>query len=344
MRPDARRWFLSHPPAARAATERPQCSPGVQMNLANALKRPLFCALLSMALLAMGHVTTATAATTLTLSGQPATTATVDRTYSFTPTVSGNATTRLRFSVSGKPGWLSFSKYRGTLYGVPRTRHIGTYANIIITVSDGKTTAKLAPFSITVTSASTTTTEPTPAPTNTAPTITGTPVTAINVGTAYSFKPTAYDAEGNTLTFSISGKPSWATFTTSSGLLSGTPAAGDAGSYANIVISVSDGTATTSLPAFSITVNQVSNGTAQISWTPPTANTDGSSLTDLSGYRLSYGTSTAALTNVAQIATAGVSSYLVENLSPGTWYFTVKAYTSSGMESAASTIVSKTIQ
>lgn len=312
----------------------------------------MFSALLSAAVLAVGNMTTATAATTLTISGTPASTVAVGQVYSFTPSVSGSASTRLRYSVSGKPGWLNFSSYRGTLYGVPRTRHIGTYPNIVIKVSDGRRTVRLAPFTITVTSAPTTTPTPTPTPdptptptpTNTAPTITGTPVTAINVGTAYSFRPTAADADGNTLTYSISGRPSWATFGTATGLLSGTPTATHAGVYSSIVISVSDGTATTSLPAFSIAVNQVSNGTAQISWMPPTTNTDGSSLTNLAGYRVAYGTSTASLTRVATVATAGVSSYTVENLSPGTWYFAVRAYTSTGLESTASTVVTKTIQ
>jgi hypothetical protein len=168
-------------------------------------------------------------------------------------------------------------------------------------------------------------------------------VTAINVGQTYSFKPTAADANGDALTYSIVGKPSWATFSTSTGTLSGTPAAANAGTYSNIVISVSDGQASVSLTAFNIAVNQVSTGRATISWTPPTTNTDGSALTNLAGYRVTYGTSATALTQVAQVPTAGVTNTMIENLTPGTWYFSVKAYTSTGTESSNSTLVSKTI-
>jgi hypothetical protein len=326
------------------------------MFFANVLKRPKLAALAGAAVLAMGHVPNAAAATTLTISGQPATTAVSGQTYSFTPTVTvaGTVPSRLKFSVANKPGWLNFSTYKGTLYGIPRDRHVGrTFSNIVITVTDGKGAyARLAPFSITVSSSAPApepvpepVPEPTPTPTNTPPTISGTPVTSINAGTAYSFRPTAADADGDALTYSIANKPAWATFSASTGLLSGTPASTSAGTYGNIVISVSDGQATTSLAAFSITVNQVVvDRSAQINWAPPTANTDGTALTNLAGYRISYGTSPTALTSTVQVATAGVSTYTIDNLSTGTWYFAVKAYTSSGTESIASNVVSKTIQ
>jgi len=44
-----------------------------------------------------------------------------------------------------------------------------------------------------------------------------------------------------------------------------------------------------------------------------------------------------------QVANPGIATYVVSGLSSGTWYFSVKAYTSSGAESANSTVVSKTI-
>jgi len=93
-----------------------------------------------------------------------------------------------------------------------------------------------------------------------APSISGTPTTTVEAGSAYSFTPTASDADvgiGGELTFSIVNKPTWASFDTSTGRLSGTPARGDVGTYANITIRVSDdgGLTHTSLtPAFSITV------------------------------------------------------------------------------------------
>jgi hypothetical protein len=114
--------------------------------------------------------------------------------------------------------------------------------------------------------------------TNQPPTISGAAATSVAAGQAYAFQPTASDPEGQTLTFSISGKPSWATFNTATGRLSGTPSAANAGTYSNIVISVSDGTASAALPAFSITVSTSSppgNSPPTISGNPVTSVTVG---------------------------------------------------------------------
>lgn len=95
---------------------------------------------------------------------------------------------------------------------------------------------------------------PSPPPPPPPPSIAGTPTTKAKAGTLYSFQPSAADFAGNTatVTFSIVGQPSWATFSTTRGLLSGTAVKG---TYNGIVISVTDGCASASLPAFSIKVN-----------------------------------------------------------------------------------------
>ena len=108
-------------------------------------------------------------------------------------------------------------------------------------------------------------------------------------------------------------------------------------------ISVSDGSASASLPPFSISVNQVSNGSAALTWMPVTKNTDGTVLTDLAGYRVHYGTSPNAMSTVVTLANPSLTNYLVSNLSSGTWYFGLTAYTSTGMESSLSNIGQKTI-
>ena len=76
----------------------------------------------------------------------------------------------------------------------------------------------------------------TPPPANRPPTITGTPPSTAPVGVAYAFTPTATDPDGNPLTYSIANRPSWATFNTTTGRLSGTPTSANVGSYGNIVI------------------------------------------------------------------------------------------------------------
>lgn len=89
---------------------------------------------------------------------------------------------------------------------------------------------------------------------NTAPTISGTPPAAVEVGEEYSFTPTAIDAEGDTLGFSIENRPQWASFDPATGTLSGTPGASWVGVHSSIKITVSDGKLSTSTTAFSITV------------------------------------------------------------------------------------------
>ncbi len=178
---------------------------------------------------------------------------------------------------------------------------------------------------------------------NSPPSISGTPPTNATVGLNYSFTPSASDADGDPLIFSISNKPSWASFDSATGTLSGTPGTQDIGTTNDIVITVSDGTLSNALPAFSITVSDNATGTASLSWTPPTTNEDGSTLTDLAGYRIYHGTIQGNYSNIIDIANPSITSYIVENLSSGTHYFVVTAYDTSGNESAYSNVGSKDI-
>jgi len=264
-----------------------------------------------------------------TITGSPATTVQATSAYSFRPTASDPDGQTLSFSITNKPSWASFSTTTGRLNGTPTATQTGTYANIVISVSDGTATASLPAFTLTVTAAP-----------NSAPTISGTPTTSLTAGSSYSFTPTASDPDGNTLSFSITNKPSWASFSTTTGRLNGTA---QAGTYANIVISVSDGTVSRSLPAFTITVAQLNVGTAALSWSAPTQNTDGSTLTDLAGYKVYHGTSATALNEVITVQGAGNTAYTFSQLAAGTHYFAVTAYTFSGAESSFSVTGSKAI-
>jgi hypothetical protein len=92
---------------------------------------------------------------------------------------------------------------------------------------------------------------------NVAPNITGNAKITTNIYSMYQFLPTANDANGDMLTYSIQNKPSWAEFNTSTGLLQGIPSA--EGNSTNIIISVSDGTKLVSLAAFTIDVKPAIN-------------------------------------------------------------------------------------
>lgn len=177
---------------------------------------------------------------------------------------------------------------------------------------------------------------------NSAPTIQGQPNSSVLAGQSYSFQPAASDADGDTLTFSATNLPRWATLNATTGKLEGTPVSADVATYGGITIQVSDGKANASLGPFSITVTDSATGSATLSWVPPTANTDGSALT-LSGYQVLYGRGANDLSQTISITNPSLSSYVVENLTAGTWYFAVVAVNGAGVTSAPSNVASKTI-
>jgi Fibronectin type III domain len=86
-----------------------------------------------------------------------------------------------------------------------------------------------------------------------------------------------------------------------------------------------------------------SMGSATLSWEAPTANTNGSPLTDLAGYRIYYGSSPKHLSHTVHIKTVGLQTYVIDDLEPGTWYFAVKSVAANGVESSLSDVVAKTI-
>lgn len=267
-----------------------------------------------------------------TITGSPSTSVDAGAAYSFTPTANDPDRDPLSFTIQNQPAWATFDRLTGRLSGTPTSAQVGTYAGIAISVSDTRASATLAAFSITVNT-----------PANDPPTISGTPPTSVNANAAYNFQPAASDPDGDTLRFIITNAPAWATFNTTNGKLSGTPSAADAGTYANIGISVTDEKETTALPAFTITVAQPTVGNATLSWTPPLENTDGSTLMDLAGFRILYGTSASALNQMITVNNPGTATYVVTGLASGQWHFAVKAYSASGTESDLTPVKSKTI-
>ena len=168
---------------------------------------------------------------------------------------------------------------------------------------------------------------------NSSPIISGNPPPAVVVSEMYDFTPNAYDPDGDSLTFTITNKPNWASFNTSTGRLSGQPTLGNVGTIANIVISVSDGKASRSLSAFSVTVSQTALGNVTLSWVAPTQNSDGSPLMDLAGYKIYYGTSSRNYSHEIDINNAGMTTYVVDNLVPDTYFFAATSFNTSGVES-----------
>jgi hypothetical protein len=172
-------------------------------------------------------------------------------------------------------------------------------------------------------------------------TIAGIPTTTAVAGQPYSFQPKVANTSG-TVQFTIAHLPAWAKFNSSTGQLSGTPAAGNVGQYPGITINLVDGTKSVALPAFTITVAAAGSksSTVTLSWQAPTENSDGSALMDLKGYKVHYGSESRSYSDTIQVTNPGLTTYVVQNLPAGTYYFAVTAYNTSGRESSLSGEVS----
>jgi len=270
------------------------------------------------------------------MSGRPLTFVPAGWSYAFHPVARDPDGQRLVFTVANRPAWATFDRRSGRLAGRPARSLAGRlYRNIRVCASDGRAKACLPAFSIRI------------AASNRAPRISGTPSRTARVGAKYSFKPRTFDADRHRVWFLIVNKPVWATFDRRTGRLSGTPRAFHAGRVTRGVrIAVTDGYLKTWLPGYSLQVTGPPAGTAgsaRLSWSAPTRNTDGSRLTNLRGYVIEYGTRRDQLNGRLDVRGEAVTSAVVEDLAPATWYFGVRAVSTAGIESRLSEVVSKTI-
>ncbi|WP_207681127.1 putative Ig domain-containing protein [Desulfonema magnum] len=194
------------------------------------------------------------------VSGSPSDIVNEDSFYSFIPTANDTeAEDVLTFSVANPPMWADFNPATGEVIGTPGNDDVGTTEGIVISVSDGTETVSMPAFDITVVN------------TNDPPAISGSPPTNADEDSAYSFTPAASDEDAeDTLSFSVTNLPEWASFDEATGEVSGIPGNDDVGTTEGIVISVSDGTETVSLEAFDIAVINT-NDAPTISGTPPTS-------------------------------------------------------------------------
>lgn len=175
----------------------------------------------------------------------------------------------------------------------------------------------------------------------TSPTIAGIPQTTAVAGQPYSFQPIVANTSGSGK-FTITHQPAWAKFDSSTGKLSGTPTAAQVGQYAGITINLMAGNNIVELPAFTITVaaSDSQSGAVTLSWEAPTENADGSTLKDLKGYKVHYGAAPKTYSQTIQVSNPGLTTYIVDNLPAGKYYFAVTAYNATGYESSLSGEVS----
>ena len=118
----------------------------------------------------------------------------------------------------------------------------------------------------------------------------------------------------------------------------------------NAILLVAGGSA-----AVSTTVNEISrnrtqsidtgpvSGSVTLNWTRPTQNEDGTTLTDLDGYKIHWGTTSGSYPNSVTINDETATSFVVDNLSPGTYEFVATSFNTSGVESRYSAPATKVV-
>lgn len=179
---------------------------------------------------------------------------------------------------------------------------------------------------------------------NSSPRLSGSaPETAV-VGRHYWHRPSAGDADGDPLGFSISNAPSWLSFDTTTGTLQGRPGWNDVGTHPGIELVASDGQASSESSPFAISVEAGAPGRVTLSWHPPALRENGEPLSNLAGYRLLFGQRSRAYDEDVFIDSPGVTSYTVENLLAGPWYFVMTAVDRNGLESDPSREIVRTVR
>ncbi|HEY4449689.1 MAG TPA: putative Ig domain-containing protein, partial [Steroidobacteraceae bacterium] len=117
------------------------------------------------------------------------------RPYAFTPKVVNPSGRPLTFRILNRPSWATLNAKTGQLSGTT-PNILKNYSNISISVTDGVATVKTGYFIIRVL----------PPSTYDKPIISGTPSTSVTTGSPYAFQPSASDAFGQPLSFSVKNK------------------------------------------------------------------------------------------------------------------------------------------
>lgn len=109
--------------------------------------------------------------------------------------------------------------------------------------------------------------------------ISGTPSATAEIDKDYSFVPTVENPGNKPLTFTLQNNPAWLTIDPATGTITGKPSQTDAGTFNDIVVTVSDGAATAALAPFSIQVASSANAPTITSTPPKTHITHGETFT-----------------------------------------------------------------
>ena len=178
-----------------------------------------------------------------TITSTAVTEATEDVAYTYEITTEDIDGDLVTVSATGLPSWLTLTD--NTLSGTPTEGEIGSEITITATDDGDGTLTATQTFTIVVT------------PVNDAPTITSTAVTEATEDVAYTYEITTEDIDGDLVTVSATGLPSWLTLTDNT--LSGTPTEGEIGSEITITATDDGEGALTATQIFTIVVTPVND-------------------------------------------------------------------------------------
>lgn len=83
--------------------------------------------------------------------------------------------------------------------------------------------------------------------------------------------------------------------------------------------------------------------TSAVTWLPPTQNVDDTAFSDLIGYKIYIGSKPGRFEIVRELKEPGLTEYVLEGLSPGTYYVGMTAVNSQNIESPLSNVVKRTV-
>jgi hypothetical protein len=183
-------------------------------------------------------VTSANAAPSIT--SAPVTTATVGAPYAYRVTATDPNGDVLTYALSQAPAGMTINATSGQIAWTPASTQTGTQA-VTARVTDPGGLAAVQSFTVSVTGG------------NVAPQITSAPVTAATVGSAYGYKVTATDANGDVLAYSLTQAPAGMTIGTTTGQIAWTPTSSQTGAQA-VTVRVADPGGLAATQAFSVNV------------------------------------------------------------------------------------------
>ncbi|MBL8339841.1 MAG: tandem-95 repeat protein [Rubrivivax sp.] len=213
------------------------------------------------------------------ITSTPVTAAAVGLAYAYTVTATDANGDTLSYSLTQAPAGMSIHSASGQIAWTPGSAQAGNHA-VTARVADPGGLAATQSFTVSVTSS------------NVAPQITSTPITSATVGAAYAYRVTATDANGDTLTYSLTQAPAGMTINSTSGQIGWTPGSTQAGSHA-VTARVVDPGGLAATQSFTVTVASA-NVAPQITSTPVTSAAVGTAYayrvtaTDANGDPLSY--------------------------------------------------------